>query len=111
MRSSHLATSCSCSLEGIFRRRSWLCYLIVCFCCSIFFFFSSRRRHTRCSRDWSSDVCSSDLGTIPMTHESAIRWIFSSGGALLLMSQPGRARGGQDGQVGTLNVRPPRRVS
>src|SRR2546422_6642803 len=28
-----------------------------------FFFFSSRRRHTRCSRDWSSDVCSSDLGT------------------------------------------------
>src|SRR2546422_3936313 len=27
-----------------------------------FFFFSSRRRHTRCSRDWSSDVCSSDLG-------------------------------------------------
>src|SRR2546422_11773861 len=28
-----------------------------------FFFFSSRRRHTRCSRDWSSDVCSSDLET------------------------------------------------
>src|SRR2546422_3578775 len=28
--------------------------------CSIFF-FSSRRRHTSCSRDWSSDVCSSDL--------------------------------------------------
>src|SRR6266498_4036093 len=26
-----------------------------------FFFFSSRRRHTRCGRDWSSDVCSSDL--------------------------------------------------
>src|SRR2546429_236027 len=28
------------------------------------FFFSSRRRHTRCSRDWSSDVCSSDLWMI-----------------------------------------------
>src|SRR5690606_17080508 len=28
---------------------------------SLFFFFSSRRRHTRFSRDWSSDVCSSDL--------------------------------------------------
>src|SRR5436305_6739664 len=27
----------------------------------IIFFFSSRRRHTRCGRDWSSDVCSSDL--------------------------------------------------
>src|SRR2546429_2789537 len=30
----------------------------------LFFFFSSRRRHTRCSRDWSSDVCSSDLFTV-----------------------------------------------
>src|SRR2546429_8958232 len=30
-------------------------------CASWIFFFSSRRRHTRCSRDWSSDVCSSDL--------------------------------------------------
>src|SRR5256884_7665697 len=29
-----------------------------------FFFFSSRRRHTRCSRDWSSDVCSSDLAMV-----------------------------------------------
>src|SRR5256884_1568122 len=43
---------------------------IYCFVCvfivvlnhfSFFFFFSSRRRHTRCSRDWSSDECSSDL--------------------------------------------------
>src|ERR1039458_10673671 len=31
---------------------------VVYFC----FFFSSRRRHTRCLSDWSSDVCSSDLG-------------------------------------------------
>src|SRR5947209_16825059 len=30
----------------------------------IFFFFSSRRRHTRYWRDWSSDVCSSDLGRL-----------------------------------------------
>src|SRR5207245_4673977 len=29
---------------------------------TILFFFSSRRRHTRCYRDWSSDVCSPDLG-------------------------------------------------
>src|SRR5690606_41182871 len=29
--------------------------------CVCIFFFSSRRRHTRFSRDWSSDVCSSDL--------------------------------------------------
>src|SRR5687768_17991567 len=38
-----------------------------------FFFFSSRRRHTRCSRDWSSDVCSSDLGP-----QASILWNFTS---------------------------------
>src|SRR6478735_9709716 len=32
--------------------------VVYCF----FFFFSSRRRHTRLQGDWSSDVCSSDLG-------------------------------------------------
>src|SRR5215510_15032367 len=32
---------------------------MMCYYC--FFFFSSRRRHTRWPRDWSSDVCSSDL--------------------------------------------------
>src|SRR5690606_18151689 len=39
-----------------------------------FFFFSSRRRHTRFSRDWSSDVCSSDLpakGTVYFLHGNA----------------------------------------
>src|SRR3989449_4781062 len=35
-----------------------------------FFFFSSRRRHTRCSRDWSSDVCSSDLAVYTDTFVS-----------------------------------------
>src|SRR5699024_11231648 len=34
--------------------------LLQCIICYIF--FSSRRRHTRSKRDWSSDVCSSDLG-------------------------------------------------
>src|SRR5258707_9733565 len=33
----------------------------VCLARFIIFFFSSRRRHTRYWRDWSSDVCSSDL--------------------------------------------------
>src|SRR5699024_11291942 len=33
--------------------------LLIPFC--LFFFVSSRRRHTRSKRDWSSDVCSSDL--------------------------------------------------
>src|SRR2546429_9412177 len=42
-----------------------MCICVRCvraLCSELFyFFFSSRRRHTRCSRDWSSDVCSSDL--------------------------------------------------
>src|SRR5690606_40765863 len=33
---------------------------------NVYFFFSSRRRHTRFSRDWSSDVCSSDLAWKPV---------------------------------------------
>src|SRR5206468_9492382 len=40
------------------------CVFIGIFCVFVFFFFfffSSRRRHTRSDRDWSSDVCSSDL--------------------------------------------------
>src|SRR2546429_4420272 len=38
----------------------------------VVFFFSSRRRHTRCSRDWSSDVCSSDLWNVGWTKSGAI---------------------------------------
>src|SRR5256712_10053831 len=37
-----------------------------------FFFFSSRRRHTRSDRDWSSDVCSSDLH-LPQRHAQGER--------------------------------------
>src|SRR5207249_6835981 len=40
------------------------------FVLSFFFFFSSRRRHTRSKRDWSSDVCSSDL----FPAEGDLRW-------------------------------------
>src|SRR5690606_13756417 len=50
-----------------------------CFVC-LSFFFSSRRRHTRFSRDWSSDVCSSDLfrqipnsGAVSMQRSGALR--------------------------------------
>src|SRR2546421_6042022 len=43
-----------------------------------FFFFSSRRRHTRSDRDWSSDVCSSDLyEIIDCVDYAANRVVFS----------------------------------
>src|SRR5260221_8144142 len=37
------------------------------------FFFSSRRRHTRSLCDWSSDVCSSDLGGLGPTQDDVTR--------------------------------------
>src|SRR2546429_2470236 len=45
----------------IFYARAFVFSVISIYLFLFFFFFSSRRRHTRCSRDWSSDVCSSDL--------------------------------------------------
>src|SRR2546430_16547403 len=38
------------------------------------FFFSSRRRHTRFDCDWSSDVCSSDLGAAKLSGKRASGW-------------------------------------
>src|SRR5437660_6115921 len=55
--------------------------VLVAFLC-LSFFFSSRRRHTRWPRDWSSDVCSSDLGSnidaLYMRGGSAQRPIFQA---------------------------------
>src|SRR2546422_6220617 len=51
---------------------------------ALIFFFSSRRRHTRCSRDWSSDVCSSDLRGSPSS--TPIRW--ASRGSIHALSSP-----------------------
>src|SRR5690606_40724250 len=38
-----------------------MCFRVICTSITLVLFLSSRRRHTRFSRDWSSDVCSSDL--------------------------------------------------
>src|SRR5207253_3954096 len=48
----------------------YLFVFVFCYC-FFFFFFSSRRRHTRWPRDWSSDVCSSDL--VPIGEEAVLR--------------------------------------
>src|SRR2546421_6396857 len=52
---------CADRARPIQRRR------VICAVLSHLFFFSSRRRHTRSDRDWSSDVCSSDLNDLPAT--------------------------------------------
>src|SRR3989449_10273604 len=57
------------------------------------FFFSSRRRHTSCSRDWSSDVCSSDLNTPAEAERLYAR-------AEFLYRQAGDLAGGAEAQQG-----------
>src|SRR5699024_12026788 len=47
------------------------------------FFFSSRRRHTRSKRDWSSDVCSSDL--VPDLFPAVLNWANHSLFPILLL--------------------------
>src|SRR5258707_11623113 len=56
----------------------------------LFFFFSSRRRHTRYWRDWSSDVCSSDLptgrtGSASLCYPDTLDRIFALRGSSLLV--------------------------
>src|SRR5687768_15283320 len=58
-----------------------------------FFFFSSRRRHTRCSRDWSSDVCSSDLERNE-PHDAATRFA-----KVVDAGRHGRANGGNGSEM------------
>src|SRR5687768_18075481 len=66
--------------------------------CPSGFFFSSRRRHTRCSRDWSSDVCSSDLADIlndvsALTHDpEAMAVAGETGLPVILMHAQGDPR-------------------
>src|SRR6266853_6690752 len=60
--------------------------------CVFFFFFASRRRHTRFDCDWSSDVCSSDLGLmkfermpfLAMVKEAKMRGFVSPGQLLTI---------------------------
>ena len=59
------------------------CFSVLCFCfCFCCFFFSSRRRHTRLVRDWSSDVCSSDLG-LPFIGRSSLAKTLVNGSSLV----------------------------
>src|SRR6266536_5632941 len=57
------------------------------------FFFSSRRRHTRSTRDWSSDVCSSDLA--PELHDDSPEayYVHTPGVKVVIPSTPADARG------------------
>src|SRR5215203_381663 len=61
-----------------------------------FFFFSSRRRHTRYWRDWSSDVCSSDLPAVPAGRARRVR----ARRGCLSEHPPGQPRRSEERRVG-----------
>src|ERR1041385_1775703 len=76
----------------------------------VYFFFSSRRRHTRGSRDWSSDVCSSDLAgrSANLFHQGLLanqtfnkRWNSQLGGDIQIYRNPNQIQlaSTQDGLV------------
>src|SRR3989442_6782118 len=71
----------------------------------LLFFFSSRRRHTRCGRDWSSDVCSSDL---VLLHRLALRLCrpraVADGAALLAALSPASLWLVRNGRMYTLQL-------
>src|SRR6266496_4606807 len=76
-------------------------YLGKC-CVLFFFFFSSRRRHTRSLRDWSSDVCSSDLAV--ECHLHTVEVVGSNPTAPTIQERPTQRRR-------SANRRSPRRPS
>src|SRR5204863_9620969 len=64
-----------------------------------FFFFSSRRRHTRSLRDWSSDVCSSDLGPSHSRISTMVMGGGSPAATLISGNAAGRGFTGEDQTV------------
>src|SRR5256885_15473838 len=75
-----------------------------------FFFFSSRRRHTRLQGDWSSDVCSSDLGSWTGWHPELLLGIELRGRTLGLFGagRTGQAVGRRAVAFGTRTLSPAR---
>src|SRR5256885_13890474 len=67
----------------------------------VFFFFSSRRRHTRLQGDWSSDVCSSDLGKTEFSSDDALQIAYLKTGSLFAFC----------GEAGALAARAPEEVT
>src|SRR5690606_40520438 len=71
-------------------------------------FFSSRRRHTRFSRDWSSDVCSSDLLEVPKLAEMGAELVEAGGLAERIETSfepSGRLRDDASGTLASLRDR------
>src|SRR5699024_11270933 len=70
----------------------------------VVFFFSSRRRHTRSKRDWSSDVCSSDLHvrTVPTPASAGAQEILDTiaEAAAAVIAEPGRDAAVSEWRIG-----------
>src|SRR3989442_11022726 len=82
---------------------------------TMFFFFSSRRRHTRCGRDWSSDVCSSDLWFPPNIRRAFASFFenweeTSTYGVVIISGATAAVEGTVTGRHRTLHLRIPGRI-
>src|SRR5579871_6880468 len=77
----------------------------------IFFFFSSRRRHTRSLRDWSSDVCSSDLGWSTTLTKAGLTWTLYGNPTITYFLKGGGEQIGTTGFVLNSVVRDPLNTS
>src|SRR5699024_9304476 len=66
--------------------------------------FSSRGRHTRSKRDWSSDVCSSDLGRTPRSNPATYSGVFDHVRKLFAQTTDAKTRGYQPGRF-SFNVK------
>src|SRR5690625_6238902 len=86
----HLLVGCGLFILSVSRLMLRVICLVAFLFINLLFFFSSRRRHTRWPRDWSSDVCSSDLGAqrLPRPIERITRSPPAPGG-LTLDALPG----------------------
>src|SRR5690625_8018489 len=66
------------------------------------FFFSSRRRHTRWPRDWSSDVCSSDLDAGMLSYANCVA-LEQAGYQFIIASRVGKMPKGLQAHLDTLD--------
>src|SRR2546429_3366366 len=88
----------------IFTSLLFFCFFYLWVGYFLFFFFSSRRRHTRCSRDWSSDVCSSDLLDVGAS-EAGCKLSRVNLGAQMSMTFPtNKSLGGSDIKLSRVNL-------
>src|SRR5205814_5144373 len=90
---------------GLFHAPAMLVYILYFHIVTACFFFSSGRRHTRCLSDWSSDVCSSDLGDRRLLQRKRRRGRLQDRADLRRRAVEGRRGDQRDDEIGRASCR------